>query len=205
MIQIVTPQLPEHPRLPAVEQPPTPAIRVAPPFRRKKVPAYGKPLLLNRMGGFHPARVRFVFGDDWRLAVDTKKLETAAAAIGMSPYSPEWRDRCGWPVLAMRPVEFEREAFDLRLVVNTVVDLFDQTDSAGVENSPVLWLAGELSRWAADVLVDSAGGVNSADTLAFVHRRCVDKKMIWPEWWSDELEEINEQRSEQWYSRVATL
>lgn len=207
MIQVVTPPDPavEMVRPKPVVNPPAP--KMAPAEVRKKLPAYAKPLLLNRTGGFHPARALLVFGDDWRLPNTTKKNEAAARADGVTPYTKEWLQRCGWPCLAVRPAEFVRGALDWRLLAGLWVHVLDQTPGEWLPDAPRFWLAAEIAEFAADVELEYPGVNWSIADVAYWFRTAHPTLPYGfvPDWWSVKLQEINVNNAQKWISNPARL
>ena len=207
MIQIVTPHQPavDMIRPKPVVHPPAP--KIAAPTARRKHPAYGKALYLNRVGGFHPARAFVIFGDDWKRASETKQNEAAARSDGVSPYAREWLERCGWPVLALRPGEFVRAATEWNLVAGLWVHVLDQTNQECLPDAGVLWLAAEIARTAAEVEIENDGGSWSLADLAFYFRYSAPDLPLGfvPDWWTQELRELNANNFKRWAQNPARL
>lgn len=207
MIQLVTPHQPsvEMVRPKPVNHPPAPKIAAA--EVRKKLPAYAKPLLLNRKGGFHPARALLVFGDDWRVPTEVKKQEALARADGVSPYTAEWLERCGWPCMALRPSEFERGLIDWRVVAGLWVHVLDQSMEEWLPDAARFWLAAEIAACSAEVEFEYPGGDWTISDMAFWfrHSHPTLPRGFVPEWWTKELQEINVNNTQRWILNPARL
>lgn len=152
-----------------------------------KLPAYGKQLLAARRSGKHPAVVVVVYGQDWsvpgvwaRLAVKPK------AALGLD-----------WHCVAGVGVQ----------VLDRSTAAEDDYDAQG--NRELFFLLGEIARHAACITVQTpeplfmhqtGRGQAPADLLAWCARRWdgAARRMLWPAWWSEEIEKINERNRNQW-------
>lgn len=183
------------------------APRIAEPAARKRHPAYGKALYLNRVGGFHPARALVIFGDNWKLANETKAKEATARADGVSPYTLEWLQRCGWPVLALRPGEFLRGATEWNLVAGLWVHVLDQTNQEFLPDAGVLWMAAEVARFAAEVEIENDGGARPICDLAnyFRYGHPELPRGFIPDWWSQELQDLNANNTQRWFANPARI
>lgn len=207
MIQIVTPDSPHA--APARPKPVVhpPAPKMVADDVRKKMPAYAKPLYLNRVGGFHPARALLVFGDDWRLPNETRKNEAAARADGLTPYTKEWLERCGWPCMAVRPGEFMRGAIDWRVLAGLWVHVIDQSPGEWLPDSARFWLAAEIAEFAADVELEYPDCDWSISSVAYWFRTSHPTLPFGfvPDWWSEKLQEINVNNAQKWILNPARL
>jgi hypothetical protein len=167
---------------------------------RKKLPAFGKPLLELRRRGIHPLCVHLIYGLNWRADL-----------------------KCWWakvnlvdgvhPLIAIKPDDYAPGIFDFAVLSGLQVEVFDQGGEAGFYESPDhgpsrpwYWrfyaLLGELASFAADVEVNSPAfeGVRwSAHELARKEGR---RGQAWPFWWSDEIEEKNAKRRDTWCRAV---
>lgn len=188
--------------------------------QRLKLPAYGKALLDNRRRGFHPLYVDVLYGDDWREASTRAKLESAVFVRDgreARPYEYRWLREVGSPMLALRPREYGPGVYDFRCVAGTAVRVFDlagaaddvDVDAAAVypAQRTVRWgifydLIFELAQWAASVALHAGMGEAGEDMAQYAHGvRHWDadaRRMVWPRWWSDEIEARRGQRQFNW-------
>ncbi len=185
------------------------------------MPAYGKALLNNRHRGFHPLNVDVLYGDDWREASTRMALEKKVFVkdgLHARPYEARWLKEVGVPMLALRPREFAPGVFDFRVVTGCMVALrdgaggaadFDVDESVtGLGQRFTRWgifydLVAELAAYAADVTVFDAqwpeGQLMSSFAFSIRHRDSATRRMCWPRWWSDEIEEKRGRREFHWY------
>jgi hypothetical protein len=185
MVQIVTPPAPDV----VVDQEPAPVIAPEPPLRRK-LPAYGRTLLMDRRNGKHPDTVFVVYGDDWR----------------GTPH----------PRLCVKPFAYLPGRYDWRSVAGTRAVLIDRCRGILDCNpelgqfSPLFSLIGELVDARAYVVLRFVDGDqwvdHDADMLAFTHRQPVAGRMRWPSWWSAERDALQKSMSDGWAAeRLAAL
>jgi hypothetical protein len=157
--------------------------------QRKKLPAYGKQLLLARRADRHPLVVHLVFGNRWRQA-------------GACTW-PGCGD--GHPLVALTPQDYAPGVFDFTVLAGVMVAVFDQESHSLTPDGPLHVLLGEVARWSAEVEVISPALARpeAAHILAYLardyrHFENAEKNHGWPVWWSSEIEGLNGQRRKTW-------
>lgn len=170
-----------------------------------KLPAYARRLIELRHAGHHPLFVRLTFGDEWSEAALRARMEAAALKYvekGLQPYSPQWCALVGDPLLAIAPRDFKPGSHDLRCVAGAAVFLEAQKGQGDEWESPLYYLGGELSRWAAVVEIHALGGREMMGQVARAARAQISKDSgaapRWPAWWSDELDKEHGAKFERW-------
>jgi hypothetical protein len=161
---------------------------------RKKLPAYGKQLLLARRAGQHPLVVHLVFGNRWR----------QAGACTWPGCGPEH------PLLALTPQDYAPGLFNFSVLTGLQVALFDQDAHGATKDGPLHLLMGEVAQWSAEVEVISPAfeRVEAAHILAYQardyrHFEDAEKNHGWPCWWSAEIESVNGKRRQTWSAAAA--
>lgn len=188
--------------------------------QRLKLPAYGKALIDNRRRGFHPLYVDVLYGDDWREAATRAKLEAAVFVKdgrNARPYEDRWLKEVGAPMLALRPREYAPGVYDFRCVAGCAVRLFDTVgaaDDVDVDPAAVYpaqrtlrWglfydVVRELALFAASVALHVGMSDLGEDMAQYAigvrHWDAEARRMVWPRWWSDEIEVRRGQRQFNW-------
>lgn len=136
-----------------------------------KRPAYAHALLAARRAGHHPDGVTVVYGGDWRVAAGVTRLAVKpGAALGL-----DWGCGAGLPV-----------------------DIVDRRRGEDGGNDELFRLAGEIARVAATVTIEADGWRCCAHEQAYL-QRILARPLAWPQWWSEEIDELNERNRRQWF------
>lgn len=156
---------------------------------RLKLPAYGKQLLAARRAGDDPLVVHVIYGENWR-DEPTCLWQCKGAAHAK---------------ICLKPADYQPGLYDFHLVTGLQVALFDQPRASFAEDDKIFDLIGEIGRWSADLHVYVAGEEwpPSASRLAhgrrnYRHVHDAAANHGWPRWWSNEIEQLNEQRRQDW-------
>jgi hypothetical protein len=120
----------------------------------------------------------------------------------MLPYSAEWLEQLGAPMIAIEPRDYAPEVYDFRCVVGCQVRLIDMmntyrdVDVAEKHWGPFYDLVGELSDWAAEVKVSPLD--RFAHDIAWEQRYFEAGRYVWPRWWSDQRQREHDRRFLTW-------
>ncbi len=153
-----------------------------------KLPAYAKPLLNLRRAGTHPASVLVLYGTDWSAPEGRARLAVKpGAALDL-----DWRCVAGLPVL-----------------------LIDRSGMELDDDSELFALGAQIAHEAAIVtLVTSEPLVSGSPRSGFYRIGISDyafcsrtwdaraKRMAWPAWWTQELEQLHGQNRERWLAEI---
>jgi hypothetical protein len=146
---------------------------------RPKLPAYGNALLKARRAGMHPSVVTVVYGNDWNVPGTSPRLAVQPGdALGR-----DWRCVAGLPVNFLNRDPSGRSVFD----------------GAATE---ALQLVAELALDSAHIAIEEHGNRCQADVLAFLQRRWDGERMVWPAWWSEEIEKLHGRNRQRWISEA---
>jgi hypothetical protein len=172
-----------------------------------KMPAYAGALRKLRRAGNHPACVHLIYGHNWRAPTCCFLGRMFAPGLHFT--------------VAVSPAEYEPGLFDFRAVLGLPVAVFDQVRAvdefkdADARHAvphgfgPFYTMLGEVARCAAEVEVHSPQWAvpQSANDMAFAMRAGVgradaERNHGWPAWWSQEIEDLNAARRQQWIAAV---
>lgn len=134
---------------------------------RRKLPAYGKALMLERRQGRHPREVTLVYGDDWH-AGDA-------------------------PRICIRPLEYAPGRYSFAMCAGCRVVVLDQQLAAWdcdpaatpARYGPIYDLIGELTDAGAAVVVRWPASAGERERSAVELAYGAKRGAAWPRWWSD--------------------
>lgn len=139
------------------------------------------------MQGQEPDRAAVIFGDDW-----------------------SWREAC--PFVAIKPAEFARGLFDLRMLSGLPVDIIDRSDAQQPNEIDgawaLLWLAGEVACWAVELRLWVPRWWDGPPPFVDVLDVAWGSKTgpEWPVWWSEQLDnDYGRRNKEYWIERRAPI
>lgn len=175
---------------------------------KKKLPAFGGALVERRRRGDHPLCVHLIYGYKWR-----------------EPHACFWGERSipgEHPLLALKPLDYQRGLYDWRIVTGVYVAVFDQGHEPFDDLDhgpprpwwcyPLYSLLGELAQHAAEVEVyrndDRFAVGDLASSARFNarthgHRNSPELNHGWPHWWSASIAENNAERVITWFGAIA--
>lgn len=171
----------------------------------RQPPAYGRGLVAVRMAGFHPLIVNVLYANDWAPAKAYQAAAAAARERKLDPFSAAWRERVGFPWVAVSPGRYEQDRVDWRVLAGVLSVLHDPEgralEKSGIPSRLFFTLVNELAQIAYVSVRSAATAIGEMSAGSLAYRMSVfqgGRRASWPEWWSDELDREHGRRFEEW-------